>query len=157
MTHMSFYVNFHQWNPASVPRVYKYFVKGFEVFVPAMDRSMFLKTLKRAPGVVNLIHVEKAFYGNYYINHQRRPDKDLVMALVRNQNYWGLRHQSAYEEYVGDRLQYVILTAINKGFQWLGLRPVGRRTNTKKVIAKEKCFHSTTPNFPGLYKFPTKN
>lgn len=164
MTYMSFCVDFHQWNPASVPRIFKYYAKGFEVFVPAMDPSMFLKAPKYEPGIANLIFIEKAFYTNYYINHRHRPDKDLITSLVRTYNYWGLRHQSAYEEYVGSGFQYVVLSIINQGFKWLGLRPIGRMTSTPQTqldvnsleipIAGYKCFHSSKPNFSGLYKFP---
>jgi hypothetical protein len=154
--HMSFYVNFHRWNNASVSRIFKYYSKGFEVLVPGMQRSVFQYNLKRDVGVCNLIAVEQSFRGltMYRKPRNKRFESKLVEQQVRSNNYWGNRHQSGYSEYIGISIPYVICSMISKGMSWLGLRPI-QFGGTKDITITEAgsgAFHSSPPNFPALYE-----
>jgi hypothetical protein len=161
--HMCLCVNFWKWNTASVSRIYKYYSKGFEVFVPALRRSMFrTDSEERVPGVRNLFDVEAAaehrpLCYNPFKKQRSEPTRLSaleVRRLVRTHNYWGDRHQSGYSEYVGGSIQYVLRALTHKCMQWLGLRPVGALDPTASMSVPEATddpFHTTSPNFSALY------
>ena len=171
--HMAFWVNFHEWSAASVSRVFKYYSKGFEVFVPGMRRGRFKTDLfeDKVPGVYNIAKIESKIVqgrSNYrtwlhgsWVQNQvtTRLRPDYLHRIVRIYNYWGTRHQSGYEEWVGARLPYIVRSSISKGRQWLGLRPLrfkGPPFDIDMCPIKEAtqgCFHRESPNFTGLYVF----
>ncbi|KAG5187440.1 hypothetical protein JKP88DRAFT_243950 [Tribonema minus] len=163
--HMAAYVNFWHWNSASVSRVFKYYSKGFEILVPALRRDM-LKPYTPCPGAHNLLAVEAApqtWPWSWKLKRSRdgkpkRIDAIMLRKMVRDTNYWGLRHQSGYSEFISDALPYVMRAMICRGMSWLGLRPVRTRTQCAQNLdsieipeATDVPFHMASPNFPQLY------
>lgn len=163
--HMSLWVNFHHWNQASVPRIFKYYNKGFEVFVPAMDRTRFWPNpeKQKTDGVVNLIVIEKGtWWGKVYVDKHGRPSSDFVKHVVRKYNFWGSKYQSGYSQHLDrDGVIAVVTAMIKSGLSWFGLRPV-KPSCPQIQFDPETCmipkaqpnspFHSSSPNFPGLYR-----
>jgi hypothetical protein len=164
---MALWVNFHRWALSTVPRVFKYYAKGFEVFVPCLDRGLFKTCLGVGMGVVNLIHVESGYQWNRFQYWWHKPDKKhrpngtIVQSLLRTCNFWGTKHQSAYSEYIGPAsFPYMMRAVVKKGMRWLGMIP--RLTNGEEAnvfdidtiqigVADRSCFYECSPNFFELY------
>lgn len=166
MRRMAFYVNFWNWSNASVSRIFKYYTKGFEIFVPALQREMFTRRDTPTTGVVNLFVIEAECHLEWSFKRYREGQPKLrprvtaqkIQDKVRRYNYWGQRYQSGYESFLGtSRLLYVLKAMISKGLVWVGLRPVRQVENIEIEFcaipeAGREAFHSTPPNFPALYQ-----
>lgn len=124
ITRMAFWVDTDCWSAASTSRIFKYYIKGFDVFVPGLRRKALKHAVRmhaRAPngGIGSLFHVE------WHVRHKsKHPDAALIRFCVSEYNYWGERFQSGYAERAswGARLYYIV----RSGLAWFGVRPSKR-------------------------------
>ena len=167
---MAMPVNFWTWNTASVPRVFKYYSKGFEVLVPGLQRQLFSANAVQldsppVPGIASLFRVEKHLLLHLWHNKSKqrrvgRPCRSMTDRSVRLFNFWGDRFQSGYSEMVQPtQLKYIVRALVSRALVWLGLRPVktvvrGTPFEASKCAvpaAGSAAFYQTPPNFKGLY------
>lgn len=159
MRHMSICVDFRAWTTASVSRIYKYYSKGFEILVPATDRARFRQRFVKGPGVANIFAVEAEMLREHWwvspANRSNRPSGEDVRKTVRRVNFFGARHASGYEGFVGSSMLYVARAIVQRGLTWVGLYP--RRASRLELPiavpdASTTPFHGSSPCFSSLYE-----
>jgi Bifunctional DNA primase/polymerase, N-terminal len=155
LKHMAVFVNFHKWTPASVSRIFKYYYKGFEVFVPGTRRELFKPLARDIPGIMNVFTVENCISkGSKFTS---RPVYEVVSRAVQSHKVRGFSRESGYEEAVTERgIFYVVHSMIASGMHWMGLRPkktVPLTSDVPKIIqmAGDEPFYLVSPHFSALY------
>ena len=144
MHHMTFWVDLGSWSAALVPRVLKYYTKGFDVVLPGMPRWRLLpaakqasRTRSRTAGIINLFWmeqlVEQQTVCSSWLSRAtkmrerlalRRPTFKEVHQTLTRYNNWGARRASGYAELLPPQaLPHVIRTMVISGMRWLGLIP----------------------------------
>ena len=156
MQHMTIVVDTRCWSAAAVPRVFKYYAKGFDVVLPGMPRWCLLPHAKQActkrsryHGITCLFQMEATvdkimvcpswvprFIKQKRCLATRRPTfAELHRTLVKYNN-WGVSKTSGYaEKLVPSAIHHVLEALVSSGMSWLGLVPAhyGRQAPPHEV------------------------
>lgn len=120
--HMSVVLDFSKWTQSTVSRAFKYYSKGFEIFIPGTMRERFKQnwTTQTVSGILNIFRIEWAVVPVPTVN---RPDAQLLRNTVSLYNYWGDRNcDGGYECRTKSGFFHVVQTMIRNGYSWIGKR-----------------------------------
>ena len=178
MRHQAFWVDTDAWSAATLFRIFKYYTRGFDVFVTTLDRGAFNRNgkwlLPNTMGISTVFRVERAVGAAMWRDDYRaRPSTSvlnrIVRRCVRSSRARGWWRSSGYEEeFSRQRSMADIVRAILRfGMRWIGLVPEVRdhaRDNNKDNdtdvamvrwarAPKQGNLYPVAPNFHGLYDF----
>jgi hypothetical protein len=140
MRHMTVWMDLRRWSKSSVYRFYKYYTKGFDVFVPGLQRKAFVRMsrylswvqnpVSTRPGIFNVFAIEKYLVDNAESiwNGLRSPSSSLlprpkyaeVLRAIRKMCYRGYNAKSNYDNeimlYSASSMLYALKTMLQKGW-----------------------------------------
>jgi hypothetical protein len=171
MKHMTFWVDLGRWSDASVPRILKYYAKGFDVVIPGLNRSAFRSrnpiNFPKQRGISNLFKVEAHVLqrlrmgsmarpscmtgGAHHGHEQRRPTYPELHSSLRHLCGSTLR-ESAYAELIPTSVMCFVLQILhNAGHKWLHLTLPPQRKPLQQRQQQQQHSWRTAPKTGGLF------
>jgi hypothetical protein len=151
MRHMTVWLDINKWSKSSVYRIYKYYVKGFDIFIPGLQRQAFVRmnafmswasTSSTRPGIYNIFAIEWYLTKKYapYVRATGwpTPGYTTVLKAIKLVCYKGYNARSNYDNdllmYTPTTMMYALKEIIQKGWTWV----LGGGHNVSHVVNRNK-------------------